>query len=54
MRRESGRFGSQSGLVDRETRPPLKKSLFPGQRVAEIVTSRATAKSSFFLFCFIW
>ena len=29
-------------------RPPLKKTLFPVQRVAEIVASRAVAKSSFF------
>ena len=29
-------------------RPPLKKSLFPVKRVAEIVASQAAAKSFFF------
>ena len=33
-------------------RPPLKKSLFPVQRVAEIMASRAAAKSFFFFFVF--
>ena len=35
-------------------RPPLEKSLFPVQRVAKIVASRAAAKSSFFSFFFFW
>ena len=35
-------------------RPPLKKSLFPVQRVAEIMASRAAAKSFFFLGFFFW
>ena len=54
-----GRRGVQvaecgEGLLDCYTAPPLKKSLFPVQRVAEIVASRAAANfffpSSFFLF----
>ena len=33
--------------------PPLKKSLFPVQRVAESVASRSAAKSLFFHFSFV-
>ena len=33
-------------------RPPLKRSLFPVQRVAEIVANRAAAKSFLFLVFF--
>ena len=32
-------------VVTREIRPPLNKNVFPVQRVAEIVTSRAATKS---------
>ena len=32
--------------------PPLKKKLFPAQRVAEILASKAAAKSFFFSFFF--
>ena len=33
--------------------PPLKKSLFPVQRVAKIVASRAAGNCFFFLECFL-
>ena len=36
--------------VNSIVRPPLKKSLFPVQRVAIIVASREAAKSFFFFF----
>ena len=35
--------------VDRKIRPPLKKSLFPVQRVPKIKTSREAGISFFFL-----
>ena len=35
-------------------RPPLKKSLFPVQRVAEILASQAAAISFFFFFSFFF
>ena len=37
-------------LRNKYLRPPLKKSLFPVQRMAIIVASREAAKSSFFFF----
>ena len=36
-----------------DMRPPLKKGLFPVQRGAEIVASRAAAKSLFFSLFFL-
>ena len=40
----------EKGCPGRWIRPPLKKSLFPVQRVAIIVASREAAKSFFFFF----
>ena len=47
-------IASNTQMTRLELRPSLKKSLFPVQRVAEIVASRAAAKSPPPLFFFVW